>query len=81
MAALWDDDPVMRTYVVGDLILEILCVWTLVLIGSGLYLFWPRRSRQSQGSKGVRRLFTVRWATGEESGGKRPPRIGRVHYK
>lgn len=64
VAALWDDDPVMRTYVVGDLILEILGVWTLVLIGSGLYLFWPRRSRQSQGSKGVRRLFTVRWATG-----------------
>jgi uncharacterized iron-regulated membrane protein len=64
VAALWDDGPVMREYVVGDLILEILGVWTLVLIGSGLYLFWPRRSRQSQGSKGARRLFTVRWAAG-----------------
>ena len=52
MAALWDDGPVMRDYVVGDLILEILGVWTLVLIGSGIYLFWPRRSRQSKGSKG-----------------------------
>lgn len=64
VAALWDGGAVMREYVVGDLILEILGVWTLVLIGSGLYLFWPRRSRQSQGSKGPRRLFTVRWGAG-----------------
>jgi uncharacterized iron-regulated membrane protein len=64
VAALWDGDAVMRTYVVGDLILEILGIWTLVLIGSGLYLFWPRRSRQSHGSKGARRLFAVRWGAG-----------------
>jgi uncharacterized iron-regulated membrane protein len=64
VAALWSDGPVMREYMVGDLILEVLGVWTLVLIGSGLYLFWPRRSAQSQGSKGARRLFGVRWATG-----------------
>jgi uncharacterized iron-regulated membrane protein len=64
VAALWDDGPVMRDYVVGDLILEILGVWTLVLIGSGFYLFWPRRSRQSKGSKGERRLFSVRWSAG-----------------
>jgi uncharacterized iron-regulated membrane protein len=64
VAALWDGNAVMRDYVVGDLILEILAVWTLVLIGSGLYLFWPRRSRQSQGSKGPRGLFRVRWAAG-----------------
>ncbi len=64
VAALWDGDAVMREYVVGDLILEILGVWTLVLIGSGMYLFWPRRSRQSQGSKGARRLFAVRWGAG-----------------
>ncbi len=44
VSALWDDEPVIRDYVLGDLILEILGVWTLVLIGSGLYLFWPRRS-------------------------------------
>jgi hypothetical protein len=54
----------MRDYVVGDLILEVLGVWTLVLVGSGLYLFWPRRSARSQGSKGARRLFGVRWAAG-----------------
>jgi uncharacterized iron-regulated membrane protein len=64
VAALWSDGPVMRDYVVGDLILEVLGVWTLVLVGSGLYLFWPRRSGQSQGSKGARRLFRVRWAAG-----------------
>jgi uncharacterized iron-regulated membrane protein len=64
VAALWDDGAVMRDYVVGDLVLEILGVWTLVLIGSGLYLFWPRRSRNSQGSKGERRLLGVRWSAG-----------------
>jgi len=64
VAALWSDGPVMREYVVGDLVLEILGIWTLVLIGSGLYLFWPRRSTRSEGSKGKRRLFGVRWAAG-----------------
>jgi len=64
VAALWSDGPVMREYVVGDLVLEVLGVWTLVLVGSGLYLFWPRRSSQSQGSKGARRLIGVRWAAG-----------------
>ncbi len=61
VAALWDDGAVMRQYVVGDLLLEILGVWTLVLVGSGLYLFWPRRSRNSSGSKGERGLLKVRW--------------------
>lgn len=64
VAALWSDGPAMREYMVGDLVLEVLGVWTLVLVGSGLYLFWPRRSGQSQGSKGARRLFGVRWAIG-----------------
>jgi uncharacterized iron-regulated membrane protein len=64
VAALWDGEPVMRDYVLGDLVLEILGVWTLVLIGSGLYLFWPRRSRHSTGSKGTRRLLSVRWSAG-----------------
>lgn len=64
VAALWSDGPVVRDYVVGDLVLEVLAVWTLVLFASGLYLFWPRRSRQSTGSKGARRLFGVRWAVG-----------------
>lgn len=45
VSALWDEGAVMRDYVLGDLILEILGVWTLVLVFSGLYLWWPRRSR------------------------------------
>ena len=60
VGAFWDDGPVMRDYVLGDLVLEILGVWTLVLVFSGLYLWWPRRSSQSTGSKGARRLFTIR---------------------
>jgi uncharacterized iron-regulated membrane protein len=56
VAALWDHGPVMRDYLVGDLILEILGVWTLVLICSGLYLWWPRRSR---------------WKGAERSGGRK----------
>lgn len=64
VAALWDDEPVMREYVVGDLVLEVLGVWTLALVASGLFLWWPRRSRNSTGSKGARRAFGVRWAAG-----------------
>lgn len=64
VAALWDGGAVLRDYVVGDLILEVLGVWTLVLVGSGLYVFWPRRSGQSTGSKGRRRLLTIRRGVG-----------------
>ena len=60
VSALWDDGAVMRDYVVGDLLIEIFGVWTLVLVATGLYLWWPRRSRQSQGSHGARRLLLVR---------------------
>ena len=47
VSALWDGDAVMRDYVVGDLILETLGVWTLALILSGLYLWWPGRNKLS----------------------------------
>lgn len=59
VAALWDDGPVMRDYVLGDLVLEILGVWTLVLVLSGLYLWFPRRSRVAAGV-GARRVWFVR---------------------
>jgi uncharacterized iron-regulated membrane protein len=45
VSALWDDGPVMREYVVFDLVLETFGVWALVLVFSGLFLYWPRRSR------------------------------------
>jgi uncharacterized iron-regulated membrane protein len=60
VAALWDDDPVMRDYVLGDLVLEILGVWTLVLICSGLFIWFPRRSAASNGSAPARRTWFVR---------------------
>ena len=49
VSALWDGGEVMRDYVVGDLVLELLGVWTFVLIASGLYLRWPRRTREGAG--------------------------------
>ena len=53
VSALWDDGPVMRDYVIGDLILEVLGVWTLVLAITGMFLWWPRKSvnrvRQGRG--------------------------------
>ena len=60
VSSILDDGPVMRPYVIGDLILEILGVWTLVLVFSGLYLWFPRRSRNSDGSKGERRTWFIR---------------------
>ena len=43
VAALWDGGPVMRDYVVGDMVLEIMGIWVLALVGTGLYLWWPRK--------------------------------------
>jgi uncharacterized iron-regulated membrane protein len=45
VSALWDGEAVMRPYVLFDLVLEVLGVWTLVLVSSGLFLWWPRRTR------------------------------------
>jgi len=44
VSALWDGDPLMREYVLFDLVLEIFGVWALVLVFSGLFLYWPRRA-------------------------------------
>jgi uncharacterized iron-regulated membrane protein len=68
VSALWDGEAVMREYVVFDLVLELLGVWTLVLVFSGLFLWWPRRTRSkargtAKGSGtvlGVRRGVTGR---------------------
>jgi uncharacterized iron-regulated membrane protein len=58
VSALWDDGPVMRPYVVGDLLLEVLAVWGIVLVASGLYLWWPRK--KSQPAARGRRLLSIR---------------------
>ena len=57
---VWDDGPVMRDYVLGDLVLEILGVWVLVLAASGIYLWWPRKSRNAGAQKNGRTLFGLR---------------------
>ncbi len=64
VSALWDREAVMRDYVVGDLVLELLAVWTIALVSSGLYLWWPRKSRSGAGARVGRRLFALRWAKG-----------------
>ena len=64
ISALWDDGAVMRSYVVGDLVLEVLGVWTLVLVMSGLAIWWPRRSRSAAGISAPRKPFRIRWAGG-----------------
>ncbi|MFN8018041.1 MAG: PepSY domain-containing protein [Acidimicrobiales bacterium] len=60
-AFLFDDGPVVRRFSVGDMVLEVLGIWTLVLVVTGLFLFWPRKSASSAGSKGERKLLGVRW--------------------
>ena len=70
VSALWDGGAVARPYVVFDLLLEVLGVWTLVLVLSGLYLWWPRRSKSATAGYGGasrtarRSLFRVRIAEG-----------------
>jgi uncharacterized iron-regulated membrane protein len=45
VSAIWDNGKIMRPYVVGDMVLELFGGWTLVLVLSGFFLWWPRRSR------------------------------------
>lgn len=60
VSALWDDGPVMREYVVGDLVLELLGVWTIVLVASGLFLWWPRRARRATAASTKGSILGVR---------------------
>lgn len=64
VSALFDEGPVMRDYVLGDLVLEVLGVWTLVLVFTGLYLWWPRRTNTAEGEANGRGVFKVRWSKG-----------------
>ena len=60
IGALFDDGKIMRPYIVGDLVLEMLGVWTLVLVMTGLYLWWPRRSTNGGIERNRRGLLRVR---------------------
>ena len=62
VSALLDDGAVMRPYVVGDLMLEIMGVWTLVLVLSGLFIWWPRRSSDKSKERAGQKIFRGRIA-------------------
>lgn len=49
LAGVLGQGPILQEFVVGDVILEIFACWAVVLVLSGLYLWWPRRSRASGG--------------------------------
>lgn len=52
VAGLIDGSPVVAEFVIGDMILEVFACWAIVLVASGLYLWWPRKSRASGGRVG-----------------------------
>lgn len=43
LAGLMGDGPLTAPVEVGDLMLELMASWGLVLVASGLYLWWPRK--------------------------------------
>lgn len=60
VSALWDGEAVMRPYVVGDLVLEVLGVWTIVLMATGVVLWMPRRTRNGGDARNGRGWFSLR---------------------
>lgn len=60
VSALWDGESVMRDYVVGDLVIEVIGVWTMVLVLSGLFIWWPRQSRAAAEPTSGRQVLGVR---------------------
>jgi len=59
IAFVFDDGPIMRDFVLGDVILEIFACWAIVLVCSGLYLWWPRKSR-AQGGRSTKGAIVPR---------------------
>ena len=60
VSALWDEGPVMRQYVLGDLVLELAGTWIIVLTLTGLYLFWPRKSRAGAAVTNGKKMWSLR---------------------
>jgi uncharacterized iron-regulated membrane protein len=52
VAGLLGSGPIMQEFVVGDMLLEVFAGWAILLVASGLYLWWPRRSRARAGRAG-----------------------------
>ena len=43
LSGIFGDDPLTTPVPVGDLVVEVFAVWSLVLALTGLYLWWPRK--------------------------------------
>lgn len=63
IAGLLGSGDVMQDFVLGDMVLEVLGVWTLVLVGSGLYLWWPRKTRNKDSGRAGKALLVPRLGT------------------
>ena len=62
IAGLFGGDWV-QDFIVGDMVLEILACWTLVLVASGVYLWWPRKTRNGNNGRSGKALFVPRVGT------------------
>jgi uncharacterized iron-regulated membrane protein len=61
LSGLLGSGAVMQSYVLTDVLLEVFAGWCLVLVASGIYLWWPRRSRVN-GGRVTKALFVPRVA-------------------
>lgn len=53
----------VQDFIVGDMVLEILACWTLVLVASGIYLWWPRKTRNGENGRSGKALLVPRVGT------------------
>ncbi|MGD9793002.1 MAG: PepSY-associated TM helix domain-containing protein [Acidimicrobiia bacterium] len=59
LSGILGDGAIMQEYVVGDMVLEIFGGWAFVLLVSGLYLWWPRKTGMATPQR-TRSLFGLR---------------------
>lgn len=52
IAGLLGSGPIMQEFMVGDMLLEVFACWAIVLVLSGVLLWWPRQSRSRGGRRG-----------------------------
>jgi uncharacterized iron-regulated membrane protein len=43
LSGLFGDDPTFADIPLGDVLIEIIAIWVMVLAATGLYLWWPRK--------------------------------------
>ena len=59
LAGVLGEGPILQDFVLGDVILEIFACWAIVLVATGLYLWWPRKSR-ARGGRAVKSVLVPR---------------------